>query len=167
MKQITESVRLYLREFALEDAEALFLLNSDPDVIRYTGDPPFESVEKAIEFILDYDHYKKHGFGRWAVVRKEDDQFIGWCGLKFNEDEEIDLGLRFFKKEWGRGYATEAAKATIRYAIDELGMNSFIGRAAKDNEASVKVLEKLGFKFQEKRMCHGIEDAHYFTLEMK
>jgi len=167
MKRITETPRLYFREFDVEDANSLFLLNEDPEVIRYTGDPPFENSEAARKFILDYDHYEKHGFGRWAVVKKEDDQFIGWCGLKYNEEEEIDIGFRFFQKEWGKGYATESAKAIIKYGIKELKMTHFIGRAAKDNIASVKILEKLGFSFQKQSECHGISDALYFTLEVK
>lgn len=164
MKRITESQRLYLREFEIDDANDLFLLNEDPDVIRYTGDPPFKDIESTRQFIIDYDHYKKHGFGRWAVVRKEDDQFIGWCGLKYNEEEEIDIGFRFFKKEWGKGYATESAIACINYGIESLSMTSFIARAAKDNQSSVRVLEKIGFKFQETRTCHGIEGALYYVL---
>ena len=86
--------------------------------------------------------------------------------IKFNEENEIDIGFRFFQKEWGRGYATEAAKATIKYGISTLNMSQFVGRAAKENIASIKVLEKIGFVFQEQRMCHGIEDALYFTLNI-
>lgn len=166
MTKLFDSPRLYFREFEEKDAEDLYKLNSDPEVVRYTGDAPFESIESALKFIQNYDHYKKHGFGRWAVIAKENDDFIGWCGLKFNEEDEIDIGFRFFQKEWGKGYATESAKATIKYGVSNLKMNHFVGRAAKENSASVKVLEKIGFVFQEQRMCHGIEDALYFTLNI-
>lgn len=166
MTKLFDSPRLYFREFTEQDAEDLYQLNLDSEVVRYTGDPPFESVESALQFIQNYDHYKKHGFGRWAVITKENDAFIGWCGLKYNEEDEIDIGFRFFQKEWGKGYATEASKATIEYGVSTLNMKHFVGRAAKENTASIKVLEKIGFVFQEQRMCHGIEDALYFTLNI-
>lgn len=166
MTSLFESDRLYFREFIEKDAQDLFDLNSDPDVVRYTGDPPFKNIESALEFVKDYDHYQKHGFGRWAVIKKENNAFIGWCGLKYNEDDEVDIGFRFFQKEWGKGYATEAVRATIEYGIKDLKMTQFIGRTAHKNHASIKVLEKVGFTFQEQRACHGIEDALYFTLNI-
>ncbi len=163
---IFESDRFYFRDFQIKDAEALFNLNADSDVIKYTGDPPFESIDKARKFIQEYDHYKNFGFGRWAVIRKQDDSFIGWCGLKHNEEDEIDLGFRFFKSEWGKGYATESAKACVLYAKEVLKMDQIIARAAIKNGASIRVLEKLGFEFQEKRACHGIEDAYRYILKI-
>ena len=166
MNALFESKRLYFRPFSLIDAQDLLHLNSDPEVIKYTGDDPFGSIEKARDFIVNYDHYDKHGFGRWAVIRKKDDRFIGWCGLKFNEEDEIDLGFRFFKRDWGKGYASEAAQATIDFGIEHLKMTRFVGRSAQENIASIKVLEKLGFVFQSKRECHGIADAYYFVLNI-
>jgi RimJ/RimL family protein N-acetyltransferase len=167
MINLFESERLYFREFIPEDAEKLFALNSDPEVIQYTGDPPFESVESAKDFILNYDHYQRHGFGRWAVVLKENNEFIGWCGLKYNEEEEIDIGFRFFKKYWGMGYATESAAATLHFGIKTLKLKRIVGRAAHENKASLKVLEKVGFSYLDRRTCHGIDMAHYyeFTVE--
>ena len=107
-----ESERFYLREFdANQDAQVMYELNSDIDVIKYTGDPPFNSVKHAHEMISKYDHYRKYGYGRWAAIRKVDHVFVGWCGLKMNEDDILDIGYRFFKKYWGKGYATETANA--------------------------------------------------------
>jgi len=160
------SKRLNFREFLPSDAKHIFDLNADPEVIKYTGDPPFKNINEALDFIKNYNHYKEHGFGRWAVILKENDQFIGWCGLKYNEENEIDLGFRFFKSQWGKGYASESAKATIQYAKSALGMKSIIGRAAQNNVASIKVLEKLGFKCLKKSMCHGIPNAKYFVLDL-
>ena len=166
MKSLFQSKRLFYRPFQIQDAKDLFLLNADPDVIKYTGDAAFESIEAAEEFIKSYDHYQKHGFGRWAVILIEENRFIGWCGLKYNEENEIDIGFRFFKKEWGKGFASEAAEATIKYAKEELKMKSLVGRAAKENIASVRILQKLGFEFKSKKKCHGIEDALYFVLNI-
>lgn len=161
---IFESERLYFRMFVEEDAPELLELNSDPLVIKYTGDPPFKDFDEALKFVKEYDHYTKHGFGRWAVIRKVDHSFIGWCGLKYNEENEIDIGFRLFRKEWGNGYATEAVRATLNYGINELSMNIIVGRAAAENIASIKVLEKTGFKYQKTSPCHGIEDARYYIF---
>ena len=167
MDDLFTSERLYFREFTLKDAEMLFALNNDSEVIKYTGDPPFESIESACNFILNYDHYRKHGFGRWAVILKENNECIGWCGLKYNEEEEIDIGFRFFKKYWGRGYATESATATLHFGVNTLKLNRIVGRAAQENKASIKVLEKVGFSYIDRRMCHGIENAHYYEYTVK
>ena len=164
MKSLFESSRLYFREFMIEDAEGLYLLNLDPEVIRYTGDPPFESITAAKHFIENYDHYQLYGFGRWAMIRKEDDAFLGWCGIKYNEDKEIDIGFRLMKKYWNRGYASEAALATINFSRSSLKINILVARAAKENIASLRVLEKLGFSYVNRVECHGIKDAMRFVL---
>ncbi len=85
MRKILESKRLELREFDISDAVNLYQLNLDSEVIKYTGDPPFNNIEEAERFLDNYNEYKKNGFGRWAVITKESNKFIGWCGLKLNE----------------------------------------------------------------------------------
>jgi RimJ/RimL family protein N-acetyltransferase len=71
MKPAISTPRLLLREFALKDAPALFELNSDPEVMKYTGDLPFATVNEAEDFIRAYHHYRDHGYGRWSVVLRE------------------------------------------------------------------------------------------------
>jgi len=164
MKIISVTDRLSLREFMISDAENLFLLNSDPKVIRYTGDPPFTSVLEAEEFIRNYSEYNINGFGRWAVILRDSNRFIGWCGLKLNEDNMVDLGFRFFKKDWGKGYATEAAIASLEYGFNNLNIDLIMGRAAIENSASIKVLEKLKMSFWKNDICHGIDNSAYYTI---
>ena len=145
---ILETERLFLREITAADAVIAYELNLDPEVIRYTGDDPFDSIEEARQFLQSYDHYEKYGFGRWGVIRKEDGEFLGWCGLKYTADlDEYDIGFRFFKKHWNKGYATEAAKACIELGFREHGMTVIVGRAMKENTGSVRVLEKIGLTF--------------------
>lgn len=145
---IIETERLLLREFRIDDAEKLYLLNLDPDVIRYTGNAPFVSVEEAKMFIITYDHYRLFGLGRWALIRKEDNEFVGWCGLKYTPDlDEYDIGFRLFKSFWNKGYATEASIACIKYGFTKSGIKSIIGRAMRENIASIKVLEKSGLTY--------------------
>ncbi|WP_226994369.1 GNAT family N-acetyltransferase [Myxococcus hansupus] len=156
--------RILLRELTLADAESLYRLNADPEVIRYTGDAAFADVEAAKEFLKSYDHYEKYGFGRWAVIRKEDGEFLGWCGIKYTpEVDEYDVGFRFFKKCWGGGYATEAAKVSLDYGLNELRIKTLVGRTMKANTASVRVLEKLGMTYWKSMDFHGGEWVVYKT----
>jgi [ribosomal protein S5]-alanine N-acetyltransferase len=142
-----ETPRLILRPFTVEDAEEMFLLNEDPDVIRYTGDLPYNNVDEVKNFILNYEQYTKYKQGRMAMIHKETSAFLGWCGLKYLEEEnETDLGYRLHKKYWNKGYATEAGKACLHYGFNQLGLSLIIAHAMKDNQASINVLKKLGMK---------------------
>tara|TARA_B110000208_G_C11462275_1_gene318836 strand:- start:53 stop:559 length:507 start_codon:yes stop_codon:yes gene_type:complete len=154
---ITE--RLILREFELTDAEAMFNLNSDEEVLRYTGDKQFESIEDANNFFKNYPDYEKNGFGRWALVTKGDKEVIGWCGLKKHEDNTVDIGYRIFKNQWNKGYATEASIACLEYGFQVFELDEIIANAATENKASIRVMEKIGMEFQQNMACEGIEDA--------
>jgi RimJ/RimL family protein N-acetyltransferase len=157
-----ETERLLLREMTEADAESAYLLNLDPEVIRYTGDGPFESVEEAKTFLGNYASYKTYGFGRWAVVLKETNEYLGWCGLKYTPElDEFDIGYRFMKKHWGKGYATESAKACLKTGFEKFGMKTIVGRAMTENLQSIKVLEKLGLTYQYTRKEEGIEEVIY------
>ena len=159
-----ETERLLLRELSIADAEDFFLLNEDPEVMRYTGDRAFASIEEAHTFLQSYKEYKKNGFGRWAVLERTTGRFLGWCGLKLNEQKEIDLGFRFFKRDWGKGYATESSIAALDYGFTSLKLDRIIGRVASENKASIRVLEKVGMKYWKKDLCKGIEGALYYEL---
>ncbi len=148
MNYLIETSRLGLRELTPGDARHFLDLNADPEVVKYTGDPPFESIESAKDFLEKYDQYEKYGYGRWAVILKKSGEFLGWCGLKYlPELDESDLGFRFFRKYWNQGYATEAAKACIEFGFKKLNLKRIVGRAMAANVASVRVLEKCGFHF--------------------
>ena len=149
MKFIIETDRLLLREFILDDAEMFYQLNSNPNVIRFTGNAAFKSIEEAKSFLENYNDYKANGYGRWAVINKKSNEFIGWCGLKYGElENETDIGFRFFEEEWNKGYATESSTACLKYGFEVLKLNRIIGRAMKENTASIKVLEKIGLVYE-------------------
>ncbi|MFD2117973.1 GNAT family N-acetyltransferase [Paenibacillus yanchengensis] len=113
--------------------------------MKYTGDKSFASIIEAKEFLKAYDQYEKYNVGRLAVINKTENRFIGWCGLKYSQNvNEYDIGFRFFRKYWNKGYATETSKACIDFGFRKLGLNKIIGRAMKENIASIKVLEKIG-----------------------
>ena len=149
MKHILETDRLVLREFSIEDAENFYQLNLNPNVIKYTGDKAFESISLAENFLINYIDYKTNGFGRWAVINKANGEFLGWCGLKYAKElNQTDIGFRFFEKHWNKGFATESAEACINYGFEKLNLKTIVGRAMAENIASIKVLEKLGMKYE-------------------
>ncbi|MBK9671430.1 MAG: GNAT family N-acetyltransferase [Bacteroidetes bacterium] len=148
MKSILETKRLLLREFYVADASFFLELNASPEVLKYTGDKPFESLDAAKIFLQNYSDYQLHVMGRWLCVHKESLSPLGWCGLRFQTTtKEVDLGFRFLQKYWNMGFATEAAKACISYGFEKLQLNEIIGRAMFQNKASIVVLEKIGMNF--------------------
>ena len=152
---IISTERLYLREFTIDDTQLLIDLNSDPEVTRYTGDGEVKDIEESKRILIDIilPQYPNK-IGRWAVHIKSTNEFIGWCGLKFLvESNEIDIGYRFFKKHWSKGYATESAKAVLDYGVNTLKLKNIIALAAKKNTASINVLKKLGMTYLEDDMC--------------
>ena len=157
-----ESERLVYRKFTLSDKDSLYQLNLNPEVIKYTGDNAFNSIVEAENFIKNYDHYSKYDFGRWAVLLKDSKEFIGWCGLKYSvEKNEVDIGFRFFENQWNKGFATEAALRCIEIGFQQYKLTKIVGRAMKRNYASVKVLEKIGLKFEKEFDFDGNEGVIY------
>ena len=163
-RYILETERTKIRPLTPKDAEHFYMLNQDPEVLKYTGDNPFETVEAAKEFLVQYDQYEKYGVGRWAVINKENEEFLGWCGLKFTEKlNEYDIGFRFFRKHWNNGYATESAKACVELGLNKFKFPEIIGRAMKDNLASIRVLEKIGLVYDRNFDFEGYEGVIYKT----
>ncbi len=165
-----ETERLLLREILLPDDGGMFELDSDPEVQRFLGKKPVKSMQEArntIEFIRR--QYLENGIGRWAVVEKETNSFVGWAGLKLvrettnNHIEFYDLGYRLIRKYWGCGYATEAAQASLKYAFEQLDLEQVYAMCEVENTASRKVLEKVGLKFIETFDLHGVPH-HWFKI---
>jgi RimJ/RimL family protein N-acetyltransferase len=167
-KFILETERLILRELYPDDAEDMMRLHSHPEVQRFTGDGIITSsdgIRKKIEEKM-YD-YKTYGYGRWATILKDGDQFVGWSGLAYlPEFDEIDVGYRFLPEYWGKGLATEAARAILDYGFNNLHLDRIVGIAMKGNKASIRVLEKAGMKFEKYApyFPEG-EDLVWYTME--
>lgn len=143
-----QTSRLTLREFTIADAEAFFLLNSDPEVLRYTGDPGVRDVAEARKVLLERPiaDYQKHGYGRWACTDKATGELIGFVGLKYlDELHDVDLGYRFRPAWWGRGLATEASRPVLEYGFQTLALPQILGLVKPEHTRSVRVLTKLGF----------------------
>lgn len=148
MGKILETERLILRTWTYADAERLFEICSDAETMLHIGDrKPYESVEMAREFLNWVVPYQlKMGFSRWAVIEKQSGEIIGSCGFAFRDMEEVELGYLFAREVWGKGFATEAARACLKYGFDEIGFETIIGLTDLDHEKSQNVLRKIGFR---------------------
>ena len=126
-------------------------MNLDPEVSRYTMDGGVVSREEIRDRIQNnvIGDYEKHGFGRYAVVYKSTSEFIGFAGLKYmDEFEDVDLGYRLVRQYWGKGIATEASRPCLDYGFGDLGLERIIALAHAENVASIRVMQKLNFKFE-------------------
>jgi RimJ/RimL family protein N-acetyltransferase len=157
-----ETHRLILRKMQPPDAQDLFELNKDPDVLLYTGDKPFASIDEAKNFIEKYYDNHEDGYGRLSVFLKENNKYIGWCGLKYHKDEnQTEVGYRLKKQFWNRGFATEAALACLHHGFTTLNLPIIYGRVMKENDASIRVLEKIGLNYFEEKMFDEDPGWHY------
>jgi RimJ/RimL family protein N-acetyltransferase len=161
---VIETERLILREFRETDLEDFFEMDSNPEVHKYLGNNPVKTVEQTREVIVNIrKQYIENGIGRWAAIEKSSGNFIGWSGLKFIREYEnnhinfYDVGYRLSPEYWGKGYATESAKAAIEYGFTKINMNEIIGSANIENKASRRALEKCGLKFIEHFMWKDIK----------
>jgi [ribosomal protein S5]-alanine N-acetyltransferase len=171
MKIFAETERLLLREIQLTDVAGFFELDSDPEVHRYLGSAPVQNnkqIVEAIQFIRQ--QYINNGIGRWAVIHKKTNAFIGWAGLKLitepinNHVNFYDLGYRFIRSYWGQGIATEAANASLAYAFDTLRTNEVYAHAVCENAGSNKVLSKVGLALIE-TFVHGEIKCNWYKID--
>lgn len=146
MAKILETERLILRTWTYNDANALFEICRDAETMLHIGDrKPYESVEKAKEFLNWAVLYqKRNGFCRWAVTEKLSGKIIGSCGFARREMEEVELGYLFAREVWGKGYATEAAKACLKFGFETLGFTKIMALTDTDHVKSQRVLRKIG-----------------------
>jgi len=158
-----ETDRLLMREMNESDAQNFFELNNDPQVLRYTGDEPFESIEHSRNFLKAYPEisYLKDGLGRLTCIRKSDQEIIGWCGLRLQPEGLVDLGYRFHHRFWNQGFATESSIAALDWGFGVKQLDQIIARASKENGASIRVMQKLGMRYQKDEHLHGADSVIY------
>lgn len=172
-KNSIETPRLILREIVLEDAERLFLLDSNAEVMKFIGVPVANGLSETEENIRKIrKQYEENGIGRWAVIEKDSGLLIGWSGLKYLTEEInghkniYDLGYRFLPEFWGKGYATESAKAFLDYSFNTLNFPAIYAHAHCRNDDSNKILKKIGFRQTEKFVV-DLDGAECFWYELK
>lgn len=157
-----ETERTLMRPLILADANDFYTLNLDPEVLKFTGDKPFDHLRAATDFLSRYDQYEKYGVGRFTVLDKSNLEFIGWCGLKYSPDKnEYDIGFRFYRQHWNKGFATETAKKCLDFGLNQLHLTTIVGRAMAQNTASIKVLQKIGMTFRENFDFEGQKGVIY------
>jgi len=150
-----ETERLVLRRFTKDDVDHLFMLDNDPEVMRFiNGGKPVsrstiinEMISKILEYYRIYDH-----FGFWAAILKSDNTFIGWFHFRLVSEnpKEVDLGYRLKKTAWNKGYATEGCRALISKGFEHLGIQKITAKALPMNKASIRVMEKAGMSYERK-----------------
>jgi RimJ/RimL family protein N-acetyltransferase len=148
-----ETERLVLRRFTMNDVDNVVALDSDPEVMRYlTGEPtPREEIEHDFlpAWLSYYERFE--GFGFWAAHEKASGDFIGWFHFRpppGHDADNVELGYRLKRSAWGHGYATEGSRALIAHGFTDLGIRRVFAHTMVINQASRRVMEKSGLKFQ-------------------
>ena len=148
---VLETERLSLRKLTIEDAQFILTLLNEPSFIRYIGDKQVRNVEDAEAYILNgpVASYERNGFGLYLVELRESYTPVGMCGfLKREELPDPDIGFAFLPEFWRKGFAFEAAAALLQDARARLKLQRILAITSLDNEASIKLLERLGFRFE-------------------
>jgi RimJ/RimL family protein N-acetyltransferase len=147
---VLETARLILRKLSIDDAGFILELLNEPSFLRYIGDKGVRNLEEARQYILTgpVASYERYGFGLYLVELKESNSPIGICGLVKREAlPDADIGFAFLPAYWSKGYAVESASAVMAYACEVLQRKRILGITSLDNHASMKVLTKLGLRF--------------------
>lgn len=148
---LIETKRLKLRPFNQEDAAFMVELLNDPAFIKNIADRNVRTLEDAKNYLLagPIKSYEQNGFGLWMVEEKDSGLPAGMCGLIKREAlDDVDVGFAFLPAFCGKGYATESSLAVIEYGKTKLGFKRLIAIVNPDNQGSISVLEKSGFKFE-------------------
>lgn len=162
-----ETERFILRDIEHYDVQGMFELDSDPDVHEFLGKKPIQTIDQAKQ-VIKYirGQYKNNGIGRWAIIDKQTAHFIGWTGLKYEEElregfKYYDLGYRIKKSYWGNGIATETAMASLQYGFEKLGLNKIGAAADISHIASNKILKNLDLKLIDTFHYQGVPHNWY------
>ncbi|MBA3830657.1 MAG: GNAT family N-acetyltransferase [Chthoniobacterales bacterium] len=165
--KVLETERLVLRRLGTDDAAFILQLLNEPSWLNYIGDKSVRTVEDARNYIENRPvaMYRRLGFGLYLVELKGSGEPIGICGLIKRESlEEIDLGFAFLPSFWGKGFAFEAAGAVMEYGRGAFGIPRLLAVTSQDNHVSVRLLEKLGFRFERMaRLESGATEVKVFA----
>jgi len=157
-----ETPRLVLRPFRPDDLDDLCPIFGDADVMRYVGKGVRTRQETEETLLRMIGHWGRHGFGLWAVVDRQQARLIGRCGLCFlDHTPEVELGYTLAKPAWGKGLATEAAHASLKYGFGPLELDRIVAIARPENGASRRVMEKVGMRFEKEAHFYGADVVYY------
>jgi RimJ/RimL family protein N-acetyltransferase len=158
-----ETARLRLRLFTPADLDRMCELTRDPEVMRYIGyGHPLSREDTLANLNMIMNAFRRRGYGRWAMERRDTGALIGYCGLSSgNPEVGVELAYLLARSEWGRGFALEAGRASLRYGFETLGVESVAGLTLHDNSRSRVVLERLGMKFVGDWRYYDFACVHY------
>ncbi|WP_229006490.1 GNAT family N-acetyltransferase [Roseibium aggregatum] len=148
-----ETERLLLRGWKRDDHAPFAAICGDPDVMRYIGNGKTRSADDAARYIASFEEeWKERGFGLFAVESKQTGDLIGFTGLSWPDFlpevlPSIEIGWRFSKPSWGKGYASEAAVAALSFGLNDLGITDIVSIYQIENVASARIMQKLGMLF--------------------
>ncbi|NTX08163.1 GNAT family N-acetyltransferase [Myxococcus sp. CA051A] len=149
--KVLETERLVLRRVTQADAPFILVLVNEPAWLRFIGDRGVKTLEDAWGYIRNGPQvsYERHGFGLYLVERKSDGAPLGMCGLlKRDSLEHVDIGYALLPAYWGQGYAQEAVSATLAHGLRDFGLKRIAAIVSNDNASSIKVLSRLGLRFE-------------------
>jgi RimJ/RimL family protein N-acetyltransferase len=157
--------RLDIRPFQESDLDGLYRMYGDAETMRYSGGSggAHTREETAASLARMIEHQERHGFSLYALIDRERGEFVGECGMVYVEHTgpEVELVYYIVRNDWGKGYATEAARACLTYGLGDLGLDRIIAIAWPDNPASLRVMEKAGMSYEGPRTYYGREMIRY------
>ncbi|WDE07794.1 GNAT family N-acetyltransferase [Thalassomonas viridans] len=178
--KVNNSQRLSFALMTSDDAQLLFELDQDVEVMRYINGGKITSMEEIKEiYVPRMQSYtnEQQGWGLWKVEITATGEFIGWVlvrPMEFFTDhpqhDNLELGWRFKQKAWGRGYATEAARSIIQALSEQTDVKYFSAVAMEKNAGSINIMKKLGMSFQKKELHKdplGDMEAVYYQVKAR
>jgi RimJ/RimL family protein N-acetyltransferase len=166
---VLETDRVVLRRMSMDDAPFILQLLNEPSFLRFIGDKGVRTLDDARNYILTgpMASYERFGFGLWLTLLKESGVPIGICGLLKRETlKDVDLGFAFLPQFWRKGYAMESAIAVMAHGRTTFALKRIVAITSPENDASMNVLEKLGFGFEEMvRLSKDGDEVRLFGAE--
>lgn len=163
---VAETARLLIREFEGGDTPALVKILGDPSVMEFSSKGALTEADTA-EFIQWCNgSYQEHGYGQWALLERKSGVLIGFCGLSHatvDGVDEVEIAYRLAQNQWGKGLASEAASAVLEYGFSICNIDSIVGIVSPRHEASIRVLEKVGFE-SFSATCYSGWDVRVYRL---
>lgn len=151
--------RLVLRALLPEDAPALFQIHQAEGMLQYFPNPAPPPLERIERFITSQQaHWEEYGYGHWAVTLPGQPDLIGWAGLQYlPETNETEVAYLLDRTQWGKGYATEAAREAIQFGFERFDFPEIIALVHPENTRSLQVAARCGFKAVERKTYWGLE----------
>lgn len=163
-----ETTRLLLCLWESSDWPAFKPIATNPHVMKYiSGGEPWPD-EKIMEFVdRQIRHYRERGFCLWKLLLTENHRLVGFCGLQPLDDlPGIEIGWWLASDQWGQGLSTEAARCVLEDAFSRIGLSRIVAVALRENRASIRIMEKLGMRFEAEVNHHGFR-VDLYSIEKR